>query len=403
MESKENQKTWPVIGQSDVADFCREICDSILVLERAFETGGLSNKLASDRFEQILGPRLYGTYGKLAKGAAGPLQHLRVDAVRALLAQLQNDLAPTQIAHAKGRMPLEGEPCETETGKESPPRFPFEFVDAGFDDASSTIVRFDQMLDARFWRIGFTFETPDLCDTFAQLVVRSTSSRLASDLLGLQRILERFNPKTGTEDLKIVPYPRDRRFEHLILDILNEHEHQARAAPLIEDFLEKTDLRVKYPGLNRPRGARVQLTSIVAPELHKTKLEEIKLADEFVFLSPLSLAEFVGSLEHTPPGLIPGTPSFASARLWECLEGKPTGVPQLASELKRIMFRALMGTPDSPLGAMVKVPLSIRQLIRQFVETHAIASTSKLRERERGDSSDLASSENVIDECSLST
>ena len=144
---------------------------------------------------------------------------------------------------------------------------------------------------------------------------------------------------------------------------------------------------MKYPRLERRRGGRVQVTSIVTPELHETKLEAIKLAEEFVFLSPLSLAEFVDSLQaHTPASPISGTSSFALAPLWDCLEVKPTDVPRLASELKRIMFRALTGTPDSPLGPMVRVPLPVRQLIRLFVETHAIASTSRLRERERGDS-----------------
>jgi hypothetical protein len=78
------------------------------------------------------------------------------------------------------------------------------------------------------------------------------------------------------------------------------------------------------------------------------------------------------------------------ASLWDCFEVKPGDVPQLASELKRIMFRALTGMPDSPLGPMARVPQPIRQLIRLFVETHAIASTRRLRERERGSSSDLA-------------
>ena len=242
---------------------------------------------------------------------------------------------------------------------------------------------------------AFKFETLNLCDAFAQEVVRSATRRLASDLLGLQRILERFSPKTPTQELRIVPYPEEKGFEHLILDILNEDDRHARLAPLVEDFLEKTDLRVKYSGLERRRGGRVQVTSIVAPELHETKLEAIKLADEFVFLSPLSLAEFVSSLQgRTPASSVSGKPSFALAPLWDCLEVKPIDVPQLASELKRIMFCALTGTPDSPLGPMVKVPLPIRQLIRLFVETHAIASTSRLRERERGDPSDLGSSGN---------
>jgi polyribonucleotide nucleotidyltransferase len=56
------------------------------------------------------------------------------------------------------------------------------------------------------------------------------------------------------------------------------------------------------------------------------------------------------------------------------------------------MFRALTGTPDSPLGPIVRVPIPIRQLIRLFVEAHAIASTSRLREREKVNSRNLASS-----------
>jgi hypothetical protein len=390
MESEEHQERWPVIGQSDVAEVCQEICVSIAGLERAFEAGELSSRLTSGCFEQVLGPQLYWTYGELTDNAPGPLHHLRVDAVRALLAQLQNDLLPTQVAHAQVRMSPEGDSWAAELGTDARPILRFKLVDASFDGASSATLRFDQMLDARFWRIGFTFETLDLCDAFAQELVRIATRQLASDLLGLQRILERFSLKTLDPELRIVPYPRDKCFEHLILDILNEDDRHATEAPLVEDFLEKTDLRVKYPGLNRRRGGRVQVTSIVAPELHKTKLEKIKLAEEFVFLSPISLAEFVDSLRqgHTPASSISGTPSFALAPLWECLEVKPIDVPQLASELKRIMFRALTGTPNSPLGPMVRVPQPIRHLIRLFVETYAIASTSRLRERERGGSSD---------------
>ena len=382
----------PVIGQSDVTDVCREICESIVGLERAFEAGELSSRLTSGCFEQVLGPLLYETYGKLANSAPGPLHHLRVDAVRALLAQLQNDLIPSQVAHAQVRLPTEGDSWAAEPETNSPPSLRFKLVDASFDDALSTTLRFDQMLNAQFWRIGFTFETLDLCDAFAQEVVRSATRRLASDLLGLQRILERFSPKTLKRELRIASQPMDRRFEHLILDILNEDDRHAHVAPLLEDFLEKTDLRVKYAGLKRSRGARLQVTSIVAPELHKTKLEGIKLAEEFVFLSPLSLAEFVGSIQtHATASSISATPSFALAPLWDCLEAKPADVPQLASELKQIMFGALTRTPDLPLGPMVGVPQPIRQLIRLFVETHAIASTSRLRERERNSSSDLAS------------
>ena len=236
--------------------FVERSAESIFGLERAFESGELSSRLTSGRFERVLGPLLYETYEKLADNAPGPLHHLQVDAVRALLTQLQNDLVPTQVAQAEVRKLPEGDPCAAEPGTESSPRLRFKLVDASFDGASSATLRFDQMLDARFWGIGFTFETLDRCDAFARLIVRSATGRLASDLLGLQRILERFRPKTLEGELRIVPHPTERRFEHLILDILNEDDRHAKVAPLVEDFLEKTDLRVKYPGLRRRRGGQ---------------------------------------------------------------------------------------------------------------------------------------------------
>ena len=134
--------------------------------------------------------------------------------MRALLAQLQNDLVPTQVAHAEVRLLPEGD-WAAELATNSPPILRFKLVDATFDGASRTTLRLDQMLDARFWRIGFTFETLNLFDAFAQKVVRSATRRLASELLGLQRILERFSSKTLEGELRIVPYPEDRRFEHL--------------------------------------------------------------------------------------------------------------------------------------------------------------------------------------------
>jgi hypothetical protein len=246
------------------------------------------------------------------------------------------------------------------------------------------MLRLDQMLNARFWRIGFTFETSDLRDEFAQRVVRAATNRLASDLFGLQKILERFKPTSPDAELKIVPHPKDKRFEHLILDILNEDFRHASSAPLLEDFLEKTDLRVNYPGLSRRRGGRVQVTSIIAPELHKAKLDAIRSSEEFVFLSPLSLAQFVNNIQdNSRIGATFGTSSSSLAALSQCVNVELGNAPQLAFELKRIMPDALTRTADSPLGPLAAVPLPIRQLVRLFVETQARASTSKLRERER--------------------
>ena len=104
-------------------------------------------------------------------------------------------------------MPSEGDSWATEPGANSPPRLCFKLVDASFDGGPSATLRVDQMLDARFWRIGFTFEMRDLCDAFAREVVWSATVRLARELRGLQQILERFQPETLSAELRIVPTP----------------------------------------------------------------------------------------------------------------------------------------------------------------------------------------------------
>lgn len=205
--SQKQHPAWPEIGKADIPKFCRELCASITGLEHAFENGELSTKLKSGDVEQVLGPWLYETYKKLVDSYTGHDHHRRVIAVRALLAQLQNDLLPTHVAEAQLCNYPEAHSAETDKGS----RPPFEIVEASFDGVSKATLRFDQMLDLRFWRIGFNFERIDHCDAFAQAVARSTSWRLASDLLGLQRILHRFSQKPLKPETRIVLRPGARR------------------------------------------------------------------------------------------------------------------------------------------------------------------------------------------------
>ena len=284
------EPSWPCIDQSDIPRVCREICDSVVELERAFEEGELANALMTGCFEKTLGPDLYSSYAKLAGDTAEPLQHIRAETVRTLLAQFKNDLIPRQIARTQAHSVAEADVPARDADH-------FATVEASFDGVSATTLRIDQMLDARFWGIGFSFETPSHGNFFARLAVRTSVRRLASELRDLKKILEHLRPKTLTDEFKVLPEPANRRFEHLILDILNEDGRHAWIARLEEDFLEKTDLRVKYAGLNRSRGARVQLTLITAPELHESKLRGIRSVEELVFLSPRSLAELVNSLQ----------------------------------------------------------------------------------------------------------
>ena len=192
-------------------------------------------------------------------------------------------------------------------------------------------------------------------------------------------------------ELRIVPYPAERRFEHLMLDILNEEDRHARMAPLVEDFLEKTDFRVTYPGVKRRHGAQVQVTSIIGPETSRGQSSGYQIGRGVRVSVPSIAGKFCRRSAGTTDDPSIGHPTFELVALWNCMETKPLDVPQLASDLKRILLSALAEIPNSPLGPMARVPLPIRQLIRIFVETHAVVSTSRLRERERSQSRNIDS------------
>jgi hypothetical protein len=362
-EPEENPIKWPVIGQSDVPDVCRMICEAIVELERAFEAGELTSRLTSERYEQLLGPQLYGTYEKLADSFPGPLHHLRVNAVQALLATLQNDLLPQQFARARVLVAPEGDIQADDDMQSASPILRFHPVEAALESAPAAILRLDQMLGAGFWRIGFKFESHDLSDAFAQLLVRSAVGRLAGGIYGVHKALERLGDRNLTKELRIVPFPDERRFERLMLDILNEDECRASSARLAEDFHEKTDFRVKYPELQRRNGARVQVTLIADAERHESKMQLIKRIDEFVFLSPLSLAEFVHTLSvRETTEAKQAAENFDIATVWNCFQSKPVSVPDLALELRLTLIRAFNEMPTSPLGPMAQVPTPIRRL-----------------------------------------
>ena len=86
--------------------------------------------------------------------------------------------------------------------------------------------------------MDFEFESLEISNEVAHQVAHATTRRLAQALHRLHDVLLRFRPKGGAPP-QIVPHPRERRFEHLMLDILNEPSRHARLAPLDEDFCRR--------------------------------------------------------------------------------------------------------------------------------------------------------------------
>lgn len=374
---------WPNISHWELDEFYRGIRRNIIALEAAYEAGQLRPALAGTGVAEALGPRITQSYTGLLETPPGRLQRFRLTAIHSLLSQLREDLFA--VKHLATAEVVERGPPRESSGPQDmpqPARPRIERVRARFEDGEDVLMDRRQVLAARFWGIGFDFQELESTDEIARSIARLSASKLASDISQLRTILLGRGPRTPGDSLAIAASPESRRFEHLILDILNETEHCARMAPLAEDFREKTDMRVSYPALRRRRGARVQVTQTTHQKWHDAKRSDIKAVEEFVFLSPRTLAEFLGSAPT------PATPSDIglhprqAAAAWANFEGKPGCLDELAQGIKTVLLDALQLPWLDPRGPIAGVPSAIRVLVREFVRHEAFRSTDAIRHRE---------------------
>lgn len=247
--------------------------------------------------------------------------------------------------------------------------------------SGEVMLRIDQAIAVRAWGIGLEIDDQPTADAVATMLLRLAIHRVAMDLRGLEDI-ERWlarRPAAGaaSDDIHIVPDILGRRFEQLMLDILNEHEPMARRAPLVEDFIEKTDLRIQVPDLNRRRGARIQVTQTTFQERLEQKLARIRNLKEFIILSPRTLAD---ALDHEE-----GMELLSPADLdhfWSSFSRPPMTVDEMAAGIKRIFSKAMDRGDEDPRGPIAFVPEPLRRLVVAYVTAEAYRSTSELRDRE---------------------
>jgi hypothetical protein len=235
--------------------------------------------------------------------------------------------------------------------------------------ASEAQVRVDQVIASRRWGIGFAIPNPEADKLVAHVLVDSAVNKLGTGLQDLFRIEKIWRPSQG-RPVGFVNTPNGTQFEHLMLDILNENQQVAQKARLYEDFMEKTDIRIRVPRLQRRHGARVQVMQISLPQLHVRKLSTIHKAEELVILSPLSLAQEAVASKYPLPFLD------------ECSAGRPDSVPIAAEAIKAVLLGAIEDATKHPFGPMAAVPPELRRLIRDFVNAEAHRSTGELRRRE---------------------
>lgn len=208
-------------------------------------------------------------------------------------------------------------------------------------------IRWDQLTAARGWGIGFEGEAR-LVDAIERHVFSELTRRLATCLRTSGKILARRSFETAR-----MPRAMAEPLERLILDVMNEEARVASGASLLEDFLEKTDLRVKYPGLGRKNGARVQVSWVTEPAAVERKVGAMRRSDEMVLVTPYHLAERLGSEPQA-----------------------------LANDFGFAVRQA----PAHPLGPLAALAPEMRQAIRDYVQERAFATTARLREREAEDS-----------------
>jgi hypothetical protein len=243
-------------------------------------------------------------------------------------------------------------------------------------------LRLDQVLAARSWGLGFFFNDMEETDRVTDLRARLALEHLARDLLDLSRMLPRLLRGKPGQYPPLVPPRFSRAAEQLIVDIVNEHESNASLSRLCEDYLQKTDLRVRFPGLQRRRGARVQVTLGPTQAHHQQKLDTIRNPEHFVILSPWALATAIPHFGSQATGHQVPMDHDLVLRFWRSLSGQPSSLESLAYTIRGILHNAIHSKITDPRGPLALVPEAVRELIRAWVKHEAFRSTQAMREWE---------------------
>ncbi len=330
-------------------------------LEESWQRGAAEPVL--EECSRLLEPCTVDSYrARIKKGAPPPFRRAFLTE---LLKQFAHDMRlPLHVFPARVDVYQRQHPCEPGTTAGSLSGLIVESREVPW-------IRLSQAFDARRWGVWYALDNPEwqarLDASWSQRVIAMFEMNLrAMNRLHKRIRLDKALWRSGTVG---------GLFEQLVLDILNEEKHRARRAPLDEDLWEKTDLRVSYPTLERKRGARIQVTLLTNEELHEDKLRRITYGEEFVVVSPITLAGAVLGLA--------GMPSFSYEQkgVLAVLPRQPRTVGEVAAALKSHFLQAL-GNPASPLGPVLSVAAPIRRFIRMYVEWKAHDSTQQLRRRQ---------------------
>ncbi|QDU69203.1 hypothetical protein [Engelhardtia mirabilis] len=368
------------VGTWELEDFFRSLRACVTDLERAWGQGRLDEVLDANATHDAWHPPIVAAYRRLLRRELRPIDY-RTRAIDALLAQARRELFETphrfearvvDFARSRGRKP---QPQGVLEAREHGPSDAPVTAIAVKSPRGEVLLRMDQVISVRFWGIGFTFDDAEVSDRVTTAVAHEAVNQLAYGLVGLEKVQTRLHGRVLEGELQVIPPPDGQSFEQLMLDVLNEHYPCARRAPLYEDFFEKTDLRLHVRGLKRRRGARAQITRITDPEQHAAKLEQIHNLDEFVILSPPSLAAGLTHPERS------GIDRDDLAQLWQLFPQQPENEHELARGLRDLLLAALAQPTSGPRGPLAAVPEQVRRAIQAYATAESFRATERLRSR----------------------
>lgn len=380
------------ISTWELDDFFRGIRRQIVANEEAFERGQLAAALPETSAWPESHPSISAAYRRLQRAACLEPAEYRSRAVHALLATTRTELFELPRRFEARPVDFRGHASAT------PPADPRGELELGASALQRCLpglavrshrgevyLRLDQVLAVRRWGIGFLIEDAAVSDALTSAVAHHAADQLAYALCGVEKVQVRLEARGLGAGIELVPPREGRGFEQLLCDILNEHYPCARQAPLYEDFFEKTDLRLHVRGLSRRRGARAQVTRTTEPAAHAQKLAQIHNLEEFVILSPLTLARAF-CREQAELGL-----GDAEVRqFWHCLPDLPSTEEDLAFLLRAMLLRALDQPFSGPRGPLAAVPEPVRLLLQSYAAVSSRRTTEQLRARLRAQQAETA-------------
>lgn len=344
------------------------VAETIPQLEAAIHDGTLAGLIEQPEVQEIVGPEVTERYRAIA---AEKLKHnavFRRNWTLKFIEVFQQSLqAPRKLFPAKAGA------STWSIWDATPP--PLEVS----HHPRNVILRPDQVLSSRRWGVWFTFEDEMLERAYLALLVGKSRQLLASNVKNLWNLEATYLSQRSnlSHDPEWHTGTRGGRFEHLMMDVLNEFSPVAKPAPLAEDILERTDLRVKYPGIKRENGSRVQVTLASDPKLHDRKVHALVVPLEFILLTPLELARCA-----VHPPCDSQFAEFAWPEFWTSLGGPRRDVHAFALELHDLFVEAISYPLRHPLGPIGFLSSPMRQFIQTFTQHRAAKSTNKVRERE---------------------